>query len=221
MAPENIDALVNKTVTLYNNRQRNDEVLVICDQALQIQPYNARMLYMKGTVLKTMAKVSEAKAYLDKASELDPKFENSLNDFQPISKAVFEKPISYYDKALEIDPNNEDALADKSLALANMGKHKEASLLEEYFVEKELKGNWRIITPTDQQSSITNQQPKSHNRHIYNAQDNTSCEIHMLTHDESRTTLKFKKDANVLVTPTRIRYNYSEDLIEEHRQPLL
>ena len=98
MAPENIDALVNKTVTLYNNRQRNDEVLVICDQALQIQPYNARMLYMKGTVLKTMAKVSEAKAYLDKAGQLDPNFDNSLNDLQPMSKAVFEKPISYYDK---------------------------------------------------------------------------------------------------------------------------
>lgn len=112
LAPENIDVLVNKAVTLYNNRQRNDEVMVICDQALQIQPYNARMLYMKGTVLKTMGKVSEAKAYLDKASELDPKFENSLNDFQPISKAVFEKPISYYDKALEIDPSRMNDLKD-------------------------------------------------------------------------------------------------------------
>lgn len=220
LAPENIDILVNKAVTLYNNLQRYDEVLVICDQALQIQPYNARMLYMKGTVLKTLGKVSEAKAYLDKASELDPKFENSLNDIQPMSRAVSEEPISYYDKALEIDPNNEDVLADESLALANMGKHKEAILIEEYFVEKELKGNWRDITPTDQQSSITNQQPKSHNWHIYNAQDNTSCEINVLTHDESRTTLKFKKDANVLVTPTRIRYNYSEDLLEDQGQPL-
>jgi tetratricopeptide (TPR) repeat protein len=93
LAPENIDALVNKAVTLYNNsRQTNDEVLVICDQALKIQPYNARILYMKGTVLEARGKVSEAKAYLDKGSQLDPNFDNSLNDLQPMSKAVFEKP---------------------------------------------------------------------------------------------------------------------------------
>jgi len=221
LAPENIDALVNKAVTLYNNGQR-DEVMVICDQTLQIQPYNARILYMKGTVLQTIGKVSEAKTYFDKASELDPKFDSSLNDLQPMFRTLFEKPISYYDKALEIDPNNEDALADKSLALANMGKHKEEAILNEaYFVEEELKGNWRIIVPTDQQSSsITNQQQlKSHNWHIYKALDDTSCEIHILTHDESRTILKLKKDANVLVTPTRLRYN-GEDLVEEQRQPL-
>jgi tetratricopeptide (TPR) repeat protein len=100
-------------------------------------------------------------------------------------RALFEKPISYYDKALEIDPNNEYALADKSLALANIGKHKDNKIFEQYFVEKELKGNWRIIIPTDKQSSITNQQPTSQNWHIYNALDNTSCEIHMLTHDEN------------------------------------
>ena len=98
LAPENIDALVNKAVTLYNSRQRNDEVLAICDQALKIQPYNARILYMKGTVLEAMGKVSEAKSYLDKAGQLDPNFDNSLNDLQRMSKAVFEKPISYYDK---------------------------------------------------------------------------------------------------------------------------
>ena len=60
--PENIDALVNKAVTLYNC-QRSNEVLVICDQILQIQPYNARVLYMKGVALETIGKVSEAKAY--------------------------------------------------------------------------------------------------------------------------------------------------------------
>jgi hypothetical protein len=30
-----------------------------------------------------------------------------------------------------------------------MDKHKEAKLLEEYFIEKELEDNWRIIIPTD------------------------------------------------------------------------
>jgi tetratricopeptide (TPR) repeat protein len=109
----------------------------------------------------------------------------SLSDYQVTMRALFEKPISYYDKALEIDPNNEYALADKSLALANIGKHKDNKIFEQYFVEKELKGNWRIIIPTDKQSSITNQQPTSQNWHIYNALDNTSCEIHMLTHDEN------------------------------------
>jgi tetratricopeptide (TPR) repeat protein len=215
LAPGNIDALVNKAVTLYNC-QRNNEVLVICDQILQIQPYNARILYMKGIVLESMGNVSEAKVYLDKAAELDPKFDNSLNTQVALSRTIFEKPISYYDKALEIDPNNEDALANKSLAIANMDKYKEAILIEQYFLEEEIKGNWRII-PTNQQS-ITNQ-PGSQDWHVYNAADNTSCEIHLVTHDELRLTLKFKNDANVLVTSTRIRYN-SKDSIQEPQQPL-
>jgi tetratricopeptide (TPR) repeat protein len=160
LAPGNFDALVNKAVTLYNC-QRSNEVLVICDQILQIQPYNARILYMKGVALETIGKVSEAKAYLDKASKLDSKFDNSLNTQVSIFRTITEKPISYYDKVLEIDPNNEDALANKSLALANMDKHKEAVLIEQYFLEQELKGNWRFI-PTDQQS-ITNQQQSSQN----------------------------------------------------------
>jgi tetratricopeptide (TPR) repeat protein len=216
LAPGNIDALENKVVALYNC-QRSNEVIVICDQALQIQPYNARILYMKGVALETIGKVSEAKAYLDKASKLDPKFDNSLNTQVAIMRTVNEKPISYYDKALEIDPNNEDAFANKSLALANMDKHKETILIEQYFLEKELKGNWRIM-PTDQQSNA-NQQQRSQNYHLYNAADNTSCEIHLVTHDESRSILKFKNDANVLVTSTRIRYNF-KDLRQEQQQPL-
>ena len=215
LAPGNIHALVTKAVTLYNC-QRNNEVLLICDQILQIQPYNARILYIKGIVLESIGNVSEAKAYLDKATELDPKFDNSLNTLVALNRTVFEKPISYYDKALEIDPNNEDALANKSLAIANMDKYKEAILIEQYFLEEELKGNWRII-PTNQQS-ITNQ-PRSQDWHVYNAADNTSCEIHLVTHDELRLTLKFKNDANVLVTLTRIRYNF-EDQMQESQQPL-
>ena len=218
MAPENIDALVNKAITLYNCH-RSDEVVAICEQVLEIQPYNATTLHLKGAVLETIGKVSEAKAYFDKASELDPKFDKSLNNSYLLARSVFEKPISYYDKALEIDPHNEDALANKSFALANLNKHKETILIESYFIEKELKGNWRVIIPTNQQQPITNQQPKSENWHIYNALDNTSCEIHLLKRDESITVLKFKNDANVLVTPTRIRHNF-EDLMEEQQQAL-
>ena len=215
LAPGNVDALVNKAVTLYNC-QRNNEVLLICDQILQIQPYNARILYIKGIVLESVGNVSEAKAYLDKATELDPKLDNSLNTQVALSRTVFEKPISYYDKALELDPNNEDALANKSLTIANMDKYKEAILIEQYFLEEELRDNWRIIS-TNQQS-ITNQ-PRSRDWQVSNAADNTGCEIHLVTHDELRLTLKFKNDANVLVTSTRIRYNF-EDQMQESQQPL-
>jgi tetratricopeptide (TPR) repeat protein len=179
---------------------------------------------MKGVVLQTVGKLSEAKTYLEKAAELDPKFDPSLSDLLPVNRTVTEKPISYYDKQLEIDRNNEDALANKALALANLGKHKQPTLIEGYFIDKELKGNWRVINPTptptaDRQQPNTNQQPKSQNWELYSPTDNTSCEIHLLNYGGYREIVKFKNGASILVTPTRIRYN-GEDLTGEQQQPL-
>jgi tetratricopeptide (TPR) repeat protein len=228
---ENIDALINKALTLHSSL-KNDEVLATCDQILQKQPYNAQALHMKGVVLQTVGKFSEAKTYLENAAELDPKFDPNLSDLLPVNRTVTEKAISYYDKQHEIDRNNEDALANKALALANLGKYKQPTLIEEYFIDMELKGNWRVIAPTpttptpttptpttDRQQSNTNQQPNSQNWELYSPTDDTSCEIHLLNYGGYREIVKFKNGANVLVTPTRIRYN-GEDLTGEQQQPL-
>ena len=182
------------------------------DKEEDVQP-----ILRKGIDFDLRGKHEKALSCYDKALKIDPNsiyvLINKGTALDYLGRRI--EALHYYDRALEIDPNNEYALADKSLALANIGKHKDNKIFEQYFVEKELKGNWRNIIPTDQQSSITNQQPKSRNWHIYNALDNTSCEIHMLKHDDSRCVTKFNKDANVLVTTTRLRYN-GEDLRGGH-----
>ena len=155
---------------------------------------------MKNAALDNLGKVTEDGRYLEEHGKfkLPPNFDDKR--YAPLIRTVIEKPISYYDEALKADPQNEEALANKSLALVNLDKK---ANLEEYFLECEMKGNWSIIKPTDNNYLDL---PAAQNWQIYRAMDNTSCEIHFIQGDGANKTLKFKNGANILVTSTRVIY---------------
>jgi tetratricopeptide (TPR) repeat protein len=116
--PDKILSILNRVAALYQ-LGRWEEMLVLLDMALEIQPGNAALFGNKGVVLQNLVRHPEALACFDAAIAINPHSANtwfnrgnSLKDLK-----CFQDALISYDQALAISPNDAEIHNNRGVSL--------------------------------------------------------------------------------------------------------
>ncbi|MBN1821786.1 MAG: tetratricopeptide repeat protein [Prolixibacteraceae bacterium] len=79
------------------------------EQALALNPKNAKAIHYKGNIYQDSGENEKAKEFFLKAIEIDPLYANPYNELGIVYSELkdFKNAIKYYSKAIELDPNYE------------------------------------------------------------------------------------------------------------------
>lgn len=129
---------INNLINIYINAKRYEEASSFIDKAIESDPENATLVYVKGNLLEQLGNVQEALKYYEKALSLDPSNSGvnsaigryyyneaqnveeqyySKKQFDQGDKAAaefYEKAIPYYEAAYAFDSERKD----KTIAVA-------------------------------------------------------------------------------------------------------
>lgn len=127
------DSLADKVASLqvsalkYYNSKDIDQALKCCDEAIEIQPEDASLHHLKGTILYNIGLYREAIRELDTAIELDP--DNARYHYSR-GTALYElgrydESLKEKDKALLLDPENAIYEESRNVTLYAIGRYEE------------------------------------------------------------------------------------------------
>ena len=123
---------VKEGTALYNLKQYG-EALDAYDQAIRLDPTNARFYSNKGRALNRLKRYEEAVATYDQAIHLDPT--NTLAYYKKgyilNSLKQHEEAIVVYDQAIHLNPNDAPAYNGKGNALYDLQRYEQALLIYE------------------------------------------------------------------------------------------
>ena len=192
-------AYYNKALCL-RRCHREDEALTLCEQYQRIEPNNSSILSLKFSILYGLGRMKEARDCYYQPEQLNSDYPTDPSVFM-IQKAMPEKSIEQYDQLILDRQNDEDLIGNREFALVNKNRFADKFLydtvLENYFLEYELTGNWEI-------KDLENT-PMFESK-IAKALDNESCIIKFLQPDNKRKILRFKMDSVILVTLRKVRF---------------
>ena len=145
--PENIDAL-NALGIAHARAGRHAEAIRLFDQILKLDSRNVFALENLGTVYLQMNDLSAARAAFSRAISHDPGSSRAHAGLGAIAMQTGQRDaaIEHWRKAVDLDRTNYDALFNLGTELLNAGRHAEARIYLERFVQTAPKAfYWREI----------------------------------------------------------------------------
>ena len=131
---ENLEFYIKKAEDLISSGAY-EEAIESYNEALKIDPENARALYAKGYALFQLDKYQEVLDVFDEELKIDPKNIDKLcskGEILSNKLGKHEEAIESYNEALKIDSKNALALYFKRNALNKLGKYEGANAIETY-----------------------------------------------------------------------------------------
>ncbi|GHO64284.1 hypothetical protein KSC_031760 [Ktedonobacter sp. SOSP1-52] len=106
--------LVNQAYSLLQ-LGRVEEALVVCEQAIRLDPAEGRAYYNKGRALDYLGRFEEALLAYEQSIRLDPTYFKTYEDKGGILEELgrWEEAVTTYEQAIRLDPTNADVYYDK------------------------------------------------------------------------------------------------------------
>ncbi|MGV8116570.1 MAG: tetratricopeptide repeat protein [Methanothrix soehngenii] len=93
---------------LFINESKYAEAIEAYDKAIELDPKNATIWYMKGYALSYMDEKEKAIDAYDKAIEINPRYTSAWSNKAYVLSTLgkYDEAVEAYDEAIEIDPTN-------------------------------------------------------------------------------------------------------------------
>ncbi|MEM1172728.1 MAG: tetratricopeptide repeat protein, partial [Cyanobacteria bacterium P01_H01_bin.35] len=120
--------LLVRKAALDRRLKQNEEAILACDEALEIEPNNYEAWNNKGIALENLERYEQAIAAYEKALEIKPDYHYAWNNKGIALENLerYEQAIAAYEKALEIKPDYHYAWDNKGDALRNLERYEQA-----------------------------------------------------------------------------------------------
>jgi len=117
-----------------NEKEQLEESLSICEYLLRDDPHNARVLFKRGLLLKSLGRFAEVADSFEQVIKIAPRDNQAhLNLGNALaSLGYFERAVRAYNNAIRIEPNFVRAHVYRGLSLKSIGRFEEAIFSFDY-----------------------------------------------------------------------------------------